>query len=228
MRKDRPSGSVPFPTLRGGRHSTLMASFAVILCLLLPGCSHDEEWVAETEVEVGELPVTRYHDSTMLEMFEGSRLSWRMHTVSLEKWQGSDVVKAKPVDLVVNDSLGTPALWVEADSGTVDEQVTFLTARGNVHVRSAKGVQVWTDSLRWNKQSDQVSTEAKVRVVSEEGDELSGRGFISDANLDNWQILNDVKAVFHKVEERLQKWDRPDSGAFADSTTASSGKDAAP
>jgi hypothetical protein len=91
---------------------------------------------------------------------------------------------------------------VTADSGAVDEAVNFLLARGNVHGLSSKGMELKTDSLRWSKIHNQVTTEASVRVKSENGDVLTGRGFISDANLDHWQILSDVKGVFQQVGER--------------------------
>ena len=93
---------------------------------------------------------------------------------------------------------------VTADSGAVDEGVTFLLARGKVFGRSAKGMELRTDSLRWSKSLNEVTTDATVRVLSENGDILTGKCFVSDANLDHWQILSDVKGVFQQVEERTQ------------------------
>jgi hypothetical protein len=78
-------------------------------------------------------------------------------------------------------------------------------------------VDIRTDSLRWNKAINQISTEAHVRVVSEDGDILTGKGFISDAKLDNWQILSNVKGVFQKVTERVEQADKPSPNPKADS-----------
>jgi LPS export ABC transporter protein LptC len=160
---------------------------------------------------VKELPLSEYKDTVVLDMYEGSRKSWVLKTRHLVKWPRTDLVKARPVDLVVFDSLEKQAVKVTADSGSVDEAISFLAATGHVHAKSVKGVEIWTDSLRWNKSLDQINTEARVRVVSEEGDVLTGRGFVSDAKLDNWQILADVKGVFQKVEERFQKADQDTS-----------------
>jgi LPS export ABC transporter protein LptC len=148
------------------------------------------------------LPLTEYKDTTVLDMHEGSRLSWRLKTTHLVRWPGSELVHATPVNLTVYDSSGNFMMRVTADSGAVDEAVNFLLARGNVHGVSGKGMELRTDSLRWSKTLNQVTTEAKVRVVSENGDILTGRGFISDANLDHWQILSDVQGVFQQVGER--------------------------
>lgn len=182
-----------------------MFRMAFIL-LILAGCSQ----VGDAPTDKGpkrELPLAEYKDTTLLSMYEGSHLSWLLKTHYLVKWPRTDLVRAKPVDLIVYDSLGKQLVRVTADSGAVDEAVSFLAASGHVHGRSEKGVEIRSDSLRWNKAINQISTEARVRVVSEEGDVLTGKGFISDAKLDNWQILSDVKGVFRKVEERFQKAD---------------------
>lgn len=175
-----------------------------LLVLLLGACTKISDAPAANGPKK-ELPLAEYRDTTILSMYEGSRLSWVMKTKYLVKWPRTDLVKARPVDLVVYDSLGKVLVRVTADSGTVDEGISFLTATGHVHGHSTKGVDIKSDSLRWNKAINQISTEARVRVVSEEGDILTGKGFISDAKLDNWQILSDVKGVFQKIEERIQK-----------------------
>lgn len=211
-----------------------MLRVAFILLLLL-GCTRIEE-APTSKGPKRELPLAEYKDTTLLSMYEGSRLSWVLKTQYLVKWPRTDLVRAKPVDLVVYDSLGKVLVRVTADSGAVDEAVSFLAASGHVHGHSEKGVDIRSDSLRWNKAINQISTEAKVRVVSEEGDVLTGKGFVSDAKLDNWQILSDVKGVFQKVEERFQKADsagnRPVDTAAArpagPSRPADSAKTAAP
>jgi LPS export ABC transporter protein LptC len=172
-----------------------------------------------------ELPLAEYRDSTTLDMYEGSHKSWILKTRYLVKWPRTDLVRARPVDLTVYDTLGNSLFRVTSDSGTVDEGISFLVASGHVHGHSTKGVDITSDSLRWNKAINQISTEARVRVISEEGDVLTGKGFLSDAKLDNWQILSDVKGVFQKVEKRIQDGDqdtaaragkggaKPDSGS---------------
>jgi LPS export ABC transporter protein LptC len=188
-----------------------------LILLLLSACSKVEEPPA-SQGPKRELPLAEYKDTTILSMYEGSRLSWMLKTKYLVKWPRTDLVRAKPVNLVVYDSLGKVLVRVTSDSGAVDEAVSFLAASGHVHGHSEKGVDIRSDSLRWNKAINQISTEARVRVVSEEGDVLTGKGFISDAKLDNWQILSDVKGVFQKVEERFQHADTAKPAATGDTS----------
>ena len=175
---------------------------------VLSACSRREE-----ERKAGgprkELPLTEYHDTTILDMHDESRKAWRLTTTHLVRWPGEALVNATPVDLVMFDSVGKQAIHVTADSGAVDEGVTFLLAKGHVFGRSAKGMELRTDSLRWNKTLNQVYTDARVRVVSENGDILTGKGFTSDANLDHWQILSEVRGVFQQAGERSGELDAP-------------------
>jgi LPS export ABC transporter protein LptC len=169
---------------------------ACALALVAPwGCSRGDTPHRKAG-EAPPLPLTEYHDTTILDMHDGSRLAWRLTTTRLVRWPGSELVQANPVDLSVYDSAGGSMMRVTADSGAVDEAATFLLARGHVHGVSAKGMHLFTDSLRWSKPLNQVVTEADVRVISESGDTLTGRGFVSDANLDHWQILSGVRGVF--------------------------------
>lgn len=200
--------------------------------------------VGEQPTEKGptkELPLAEYRDTTILDMYEGSRLSWVLKTKYLVKWPRTEMVKAKPVNLIVYDTLGNVMVRVTSDSGSVDEGISFLVASGHVHGHSEKGVDITSDSLRWNKAINQISTDARVRVISEDGDILTGKGFISDAKLDNWQILSDVKGVFQKVEERFQHADTstpatpavvpsppPSDASAADSTKSTQATPTAP
>lgn len=194
------------------------------------GCTDIDKDQSAPKGEFKELPLSEYKDTVTLDMYEGSRLSWVLNTRHLVKWPRTDMVKCRPVDLVVYDTTGAQVVRVTSDSGYVDEAISYLAATGNVHALSAKGVDIRTDSLRWNKTLNQINTEARVRVVSEDGDVLTGRGFTSDAKLDNWQILADVKGVFQKVNERFQEADKdtaaqggvpgPDSAAGRDTSAS--------
>ncbi len=193
-----------------------IVAFLLLACASFLGCSHIED-TPKSKGPMKELPLAEYRDTTILYMYEGSRLSWILKTLHLVKWPRTDLVKVHPVDLIVYDSLGKTLVRVTADSGTVDESVSFLVASGHVHGHSEKGVDITSDSLRWNKAINQISTEAYVRVISEEGDRISGKGFISDAKLDNWQILSQVHGTFQKVQERFQSADSSKPAATVDS-----------
>src|SRR6187431_3078249 len=110
----------------------------VLTLFLAFGCSRVEN--PRVEGGDGPIPLTEYRDTTILDMHDGSRLSWRLKTMRLVRWPGSELVNAVPVDLTVFDSLGRFLMRVTADSGAVDEAVNFLLAQGHVHGVSSKGM----------------------------------------------------------------------------------------
>lgn len=190
---------------------------------LFLGCANVDQDVGGNSA-FKDFPLAEYAGTTHLDMHDGSRLAWKLATKHMLKWPKSDLIRAAPIDLTGFDSLGSPLVYVTADSGAVDEPVNFMMAKGHVHGKSRKGMELFTDSLRWNKSQNQISTEARVKVITEDGDTLTGRGFLSDANLDHWQILSGVKGTFKKPVSRAGVIASPVSDAPAASDSA--GRDA--
>ena len=90
----------------------------------------------------------------------------------------------------------------------MDLKFTYVYAYGHVYALTPKGASVRSDSLIWNKKSNQVTTQSYVRVVSEDGDVLQGQGFVSDAHMDNWRILSNVTGIFQDAARRLKDEDK--------------------
>lgn len=69
----------------------------------------------------------------------------------------------------------------------------------------------------WNKKDNLVRTESFVRVVSEDGDVLQGKGFESDAKMENWHILSDVTGIFQDAAKRIKEEDEKQNAEHLDS-----------
>lgn len=171
----------------------------------LSACAEIEE--DETPPEQRERPVMLFEDTTVLDMYDGSVLSWIVRTAYLERWGGSERIFARPILADIYDSLGEKTAFLRADSGSMDSRLSFINAYGNVFAQTPKGASIRADSLIWNKKDNLVQTESPVRVVTPGGDVLSGVGFISDAKLENWQILSGVTAIFQNAEDRIREED---------------------
>ncbi|MBF0431540.1 MAG: LPS export ABC transporter periplasmic protein LptC [Fibrobacteria bacterium] len=186
----------------------------LVLCILfnfsLQSCYKLEEPKKVIEGDTI-FPLLELKDSTSIEMFDGSALAWSLKTSYMKQESGTRVLFGRPIQMIMYDSLEHEAAWVEADSGSADENITFVSVWGNVYARNRDGACVEADSLIWKKRSGQISTEGWVKVVSEEGDTLTGVGFISDDKLENWKILSDVRTVIQKVEKRMHESEKKDS-----------------
>jgi len=175
-----------------------------IIWILLSCTKTEEEGVAW---EPNEHPVMLFSDTTVLDLYEGNRLAWRVKTAYLERWGGSDSIFVKPIFADIYDSLGNKAAFLRADSGNLNMRMTFVRAYGRVYALSPKGAAVRADSLLWLKIDDNIRTDGPVRVVGETGDVLQGIGFISDSKLENWSIRSKVTGIFQDAAKRIQEED---------------------
>lgn len=180
----------------------VLAAFAL---LVFSGCEEIEEEKPWIQVERPEMLFT---DTTLLDSYDKGVQAWKLKTAYLERWGDKDLVFVKPVLVDIYDSLGERTAFLRADSGRLDMKFTYVYAYGHVYALTPKGASVRSDSLLWNKKDNLVKTDSYVRVVSEDGDVLQGKGFESDAHMDNWRILSDVTGIFQDAAKRLKEEDK--------------------
>lgn len=191
--------------------------FAVALLLLclagfFVGCEEIEEEKPWIQVE---RPQMLFTDTTLLDSYNNNVLSWKLKTAYLERWADKEIVFVRPIFVDIYDSLGERAAFMRADSGRFDMKFTYVNAYGHVYALTPKGASVRADSLIWNKADNLVRTESYVRVVSEDGDVLQGKGFESDAKMDQWKILANVTGIFQDAANRLKEEDKKEAEEHA-------------
>ena len=178
----------------------------VALCVaLFMGCEEIEEEKPWIHVD---RPQMLFTDTTLLDCYDKDVLSWKLKTAYLERWSDKEVVFMRPVLVDIYDSVGERVAFLRADSGRMDMKFTYVYAYGHVYALTPKGASVRADSLMWNKRDDKVHTDSYVRVVSEDGDVLQGKGFESDARMDNWRILSNVTGIFQDAAKRMKEEDK--------------------
>ena len=178
----------------------------VALCVaLLMGCEEIEEEKPWIHVD---RPQMLFTDTTLLDCYDKDVLSWKMKTAYLERWADKEVIFVRPVLVDIYDSVGERVAFLRADSGRMDMKFTYVYAYGHVYALTPKGASVRADSLLWNKADNMVRTDSYVRVVSEDGDVLQGKGFESDAKMDNWRILSNVTGIFQDAARSMKEEDK--------------------
>ncbi|WP_298771564.1 LPS export ABC transporter periplasmic protein LptC [uncultured Fibrobacter sp.] len=191
------------------QHGALNVALVLLcLCPVFWGC---EEIEAEKPWLQVERPEMLFTDTTLMDSYDKGVLAWKLKTAYLERWGNKDIVFVRPILVDIYDSLGERTAFLRADSGRMDLKFTYVYAYGHVYALTPKGASVRSDSLIWNKRDNLVTTESSVRVVSEEGDVLQGRGFVSDAHMDNWRILSNVTGIFQDAARRLKEEDKKEA-----------------
>lgn len=188
----------------------MMVLVAVSL-LVFSGCEEIEEEKPWIQVERPEMLFT---DTTLMDSYDRGMLAWKLKTAYLERWGNKDLVFVRPVLVDIYDSTGERTAFLRADSGRLDMSFSYVYAYGHVYALTPKGASVRSDSLLWNKKDNLVRTESYVRVVSEDGDVLQGKGFVSDAHMDNWRILANVTGIFQDAAKRLKDEDKKEADAI--------------
>ncbi len=185
----------------------VIARWCRVLALgaVLAGCAEIEEEKPWIHVD---RPQMLFTDTTLMDSYDKGVLSWKLKTAYLERWADKDEVLVRPVLVDIYDSLGDRTAFLRADSGRLNMKFTYVYAYGHVYALTPKGASVRADSLLWNKRDNLVKTESYVRVVSEEGDVLQGKGFESDAKMDNWKILSNITGIFQDAANRIKEEDK--------------------
>jgi LPS export ABC transporter protein LptC len=196
----------------GAGASVLAAVFLLCCAVFFSACEEIEEEKPWIQVD---RPQMLFTDTTLLDSYNGNVLSWKLKTAYLERWADKEIVFVRPIFVDIYDSVGERAAFLRADSGRFDMKFTYVNAYGHVYALTPKGASVRADSLIWNKADNLVRTESYVRVVSEDGDVLQGKGFQSDAKMDNWKILANVTAIFQDAANRLKEEDQKEAKAHA-------------
>lgn len=177
------------------------------------GCENIEEdqpWIKQ------ERPLMLFNDTTLLDFYEKTVLSWRLKTAYLERWSETEKIFVRPVFIDIYDSVGEKTAFLRADSGVMSHQMSSVYAYGHVYALSTKGASVRADSLIWDKAKDLVTTESFVRVVTEDGDVLQGKGFESDSKMDRWKILSNVTGIFQDAAKRIKEEDSKEASALSE------------
>ena len=78
---------------------------------------------------------------------------------------------------------------LKSEKAKINERTNDLVAFGNVVVVSDSGVTLYTEELKWDHKREKIISEVFIKLVTEL-DTLTGVGFESDSNLENWVIHN--------------------------------------
>ncbi|MBI4365055.1 MAG: LPS export ABC transporter periplasmic protein LptC [Candidatus Latescibacteria bacterium] len=173
----------------------------VTLAVAVLGC---QSRTAPTPSGAGlRIPDQEARDFTLTETSEG-RKNWTLWASYAAMYNDRNLVDAQTVRIEFFDDKGKRYSTLTANQGLVDQRTNNLEARGNVRILTETGVSMETDSLRWLNRVQRIVSQAFVRVTRNR-DVVTGYGFESSPNLDNFHIQREVRA---EVREEVKDGDR--------------------
>lgn len=159
-----------------------------------------------------------------------------------------DIPSSSLKDLVIQENIKGTALnkdgqvEFQAKKAFFDKFHNVLEMKQDVEIKTEDGFHLKTDSIKWDQNKDQVSTEESVSIIKDESLEIQGKGLKAQPSLEKATIGKEVqvkipqddnsfimvtckgpleidyeegKAVFHEDVKADQK----DSQIFSDKTT---------
>jgi len=77
-----------------------------------------------------------------------------------------------------------------SDKSEINEKSNDMLALGNVIAKSDSGITLFTSRLQWVAEDEKLYTKDNIMITTLDKDTLFGKGFESNADLENWRILN--------------------------------------
>ena len=76
-----------------------------------------------------------------------------------------------------------------SDKSEINEKSNDMLAIGNVIAKSDSGITLFTERLQWIAEDEKLFTKDSIMITTLDKDTLFGKGFESNADLENWRIL---------------------------------------
>jgi LPS export ABC transporter protein LptC len=117
---------------------------------------------------------------------------WAQHILKFEEKHIVQMDGKVKVDFY--NEQGTHVSVLTAQGGDVDESSQDLQARGNVVVISDEGACLETERLRWHNATQKIVSDTLVTITRDD-ETVMGIGFESDADLEHWEMKENVTGV---------------------------------
>ena len=77
-----------------------------------------------------------------------------------------------------------------SEKAEINEKSNDMLAIGNVIAKSDSGITLFSETLTWTAEDEKLFTKDSIMITTLDKDTLFGKGFESDADLENWRIIN--------------------------------------
>ncbi len=158
------------------------------LLFLIIHCTHKEDDSTGSNT-VADFPDQESWNSTLIITKDGQKVGVveAKHFKKYNKKNKTYISEGLKVDFF--NELGQHTSVLTSTGGEVDDRMQDMIAYGNVIVVSDSGMTLYTDTLMWDNKRQKIISEIPVKITSDT-DTLFGDSFISDPNLENYEITN--------------------------------------
>ena len=169
----------------------------LFMMILLLGCSPAEEEVIE--IDEKKYPDQESWNTEIILTKNGQKRALVLAGHLTKNNDESTMVLDEIVDVDFFDAEQSHLSHLKSHQARVNETTNDLLASGNVVVVSDSGETLFTEELRWDHRRERIISEVFITLVSDQ-DTLTGIGFESDSDLENW-IIDKPAGVTDRTKE---------------------------
>ncbi len=179
------------------RYVTILLVTLATLC----GCSDDK---VNSTAQSGKADSLSLPDSELtgarITLSERGRVTTEILCRRIQSFDARDSTMAYVVNVTSFDSTGSATGHVVADSAVIHEASGEFNLYDHVVLITENETKLETDYLYWNSRTDQIETDAYVRITRGD-DVVTGWGLRADQQLDRVRILNTEKGTITDTRE---------------------------
>ncbi|MBN1884027.1 MAG: LPS export ABC transporter periplasmic protein LptC [Candidatus Krumholzibacteriota bacterium] len=167
---------------------------------VVSGCGRKD---VEQTLGAVEIPDQEFADFTTTESDSG-RVTWKLWAPRARVYNERNLLVTDEPRIEFYDEFGEVSSVLTAEKGEYNKVSHDLTALGDVVVTSREGYTLETETLVWVEKLGEIHTEDFVRFTKAT-DVLTGYGLRSDPDLDDVEILRDVKAFLRDEDGAVSR-----------------------
>lgn len=125
-----------------------------------------------------------------MEIMEEQQLKLKLkgsYTASIKDDTRNITKISGPVFIEIFDEEGNPKTYVESDSAVYRPDESVFELFGNVYVEAPEQKRLWSEYLKWDRNTDRVSTPEFLTIITPT-DSISAVGLDGDADLSNYTL----------------------------------------
>jgi LPS export ABC transporter protein LptC len=172
----------------------LVSLWTTLLCATLAGGCGEQNGVPAPG-STGELPDQEVTDFVLTETDEGTPV-WTLYARHAATYRARNIVVARGVRVDFFDEQGARTSELTAHEGEINERTRDMIARGDVVIQTTEGTRMTSQELRFLNRTQRIVSPVEQLVrVERGGDVLTGYGFESDPELEQFEFKRKVQAT---------------------------------
>jgi LPS export ABC transporter protein LptC len=173
---------------------------AALICALVAGsvaCSPKKEPPVATRSPLADSADQVMYGMSFILADKGLQRA-QLHSDTAYFFDDNTRIELEKVNTTFFTATGAKNAVLTSERGTYNSRTTNMVARKNVVVVSEDGRRLTTPELRYNQQSNEISSDSAF-VMTEPNRRLEGVGFRSDPDMKNIQILKGASGIARDV-----------------------------